>query len=92
MKKMNKAPQLKTEAEAFRFWSKHDSTQYVDWSQAKKAVFPELKPTSRLISIRFPVATLDRLKAIANRQEIPYQSLIKIFVNHEIELTMRSGR
>jgi len=85
MKKLKKIPPFKNEEEEARFWSTHDSTDYVDWSKAKRAIFPNLKPTSKLISIRLPLSVLDRLKALANREEIPYQSLIKIFVNRGLE-------
>ena len=85
MKKLKKAPKLKNEEEVFKFWSTHDSTDYVDWSKGKSALFPNLKPTSKLISIRFPISALDRIKALANMHEVPYQSLIKIFINKQIE-------
>lgn len=84
MKKFKKIPKFKNEDEEREFWDTHDSTDYIDWSKAVRGVFPNLKPTSKLISVRFPVATLNRLKALANKRDIPYQSLIKIFVNREI--------
>lgn len=87
MKKLKKAPKLESEDEIFRFWSVHDSTDYVDWSKAKRALFPNLKGSTQLISIRFPVSLLDRVKALANRLEIPYQSLIKIFVSRSLKRT-----
>ena len=90
MKKLKKIPQFKDEEEESKFWSTHDSTDYVDWSKAKRGLFPNLKPTSKLISIRFPVSVIDRLKTLANRMEIPYQSLIKIFVNKEIQKEFHS--
>jgi predicted DNA binding CopG/RHH family protein len=87
--KNKKAPRIRSEKAAFEFWSRHDSTDYVDWSKAKKGVFPNLRPTSKLISIRFPVATLERIKVLATRQDIPYQSLIKIFINRGIDRELR---
>lgn len=84
MKKLKKMPLLKTENDVFDFWSRHDSTDYVDWSKTKKAVFPNLKPTSRLISIRFPVSDLNRIKAFAQRYDIPYQTLIKKIVHRAV--------
>lgn len=89
MKKLKQAPKLSSEEEVFEFWSKHDSTNYVDWSKSKLAIFPNLKPTSKLISIRFPVSVLNRLKALANMREIPYQSLIKTFVNQGLQEELR---
>ena len=84
MKKFKKIPNFKSEQEEFDFWSKHDSTDYVDWSKAKKAVFPNLKLTTKLISIRFPVNDLDRIKALANRCDLPYQALIKNIVRQAL--------
>lgn len=89
MKKLKKIPYLKTEDEVFEFWSTHDSTDYVDWSKAKRAVFPNLKPTTKLISIRFPVPDLNRIKALANRYDVPYQTLIKNIVNRAVEKRLR---
>lgn len=88
MKKFKKFPRFKNEDEEREFWATHDSTEYVDWSKAQRALFPNLKPTSKLISLRLPVETLNRLKDIANKRDIPYQSLIKIFVNREIAREM----
>lgn len=85
MNKLKRAPALKSENEVLKFWDSHDSTDYVDWSKGKKALFPNLKPTSKPISIRFPVALLNRIKYLANMRDIPYQALIKIFVNREME-------
>ena len=85
MKRLKKLPKFRSEDAEREFWATHDSTEYLDWSKAKRGLFPNLRPTSKLISIRFPVAVIDRLKTLANRREIPYQSLIKIFINREIE-------
>jgi predicted DNA binding CopG/RHH family protein len=84
MKKRKKIPHFNNEAEELEFWSTHDSTDFVDWSKATSPLFPNLKPTSRLISIRFPVSVLERLQTLANRRDIPYQTLIKLFVNREL--------
>lgn len=89
MRKLKKAPKIKTDEEAHDFWSRHDSSDYVDWTQAQGALFPNLRPTSQSISIRFPVAILDRIKMMAAKQDIPYQSLIKIFINKAIRREMR---
>ena len=63
---LKKAPVLKSEDEVFKFWAKHDSTDYVDWSKGGRALFPNIRPTSKPISIRFPVSVLNRLKSLAN--------------------------
>jgi predicted DNA binding CopG/RHH family protein len=79
-----KVPRFKSEAEEFEFWSStgpgRDSTQYVDWSQARRARFPNLKPTLRTISVRLPVAMIEDLKILANKRDVPYQSLLKVFL------------
>jgi len=66
------------------FWSAADSTDYVDWSKASRASFPNLKPSLRTISLRMPEPLLDRLKSMANERDVPYQSLIKIILSERI--------
>jgi len=82
---MKKIPTFKTEAEEQAFWTTHDSTEYVDWSNAKRAVFPNLKPSTKTISLRLPQAMLEDLKLLANKRDVPYQSLLKIFLSERIE-------
>ncbi len=83
---MKKTPTFTTEAEEQAFWATHDSTEYVDWSNAKRAVFPNLKPSTKTISLRLPQAMLEELKLLANKRDVPYQSLLKIFLSERIEL------
>ncbi|AXC09405.1 hypothetical protein ACPOL_0018 [Acidisarcina polymorpha] len=78
-------PELKTEAEEFEFWSKADSTEYVDWSKAERVKLPKLKPTLRTISVRLPVSMVEDLKILANRRDVPYQSLLKVFLAERLE-------
>ena len=86
MKKNLKAiPKFKTEAEERRFWEVHDSAQYVDWSGAKPARFPNLKPSTQAISLRLPASLLDNIKIEANRRDVPYQSLIKVWLAEKTE-------
>ncbi len=80
-----KVPSFKTEAEERAFWEKHDSTDYVDWSKAKKSVLPNLKPSTTTISLRLPESLLDRIKVEANKRDMPYQSLIKAWLAQNIE-------
>ena len=87
-----KIPEFKSEAEEFEFWSKADSTQYLDWSQAKPAKFPKLKPTLRTVSVRLPVAMIEDLKVMANQRDVPYQSLMKMFLADRLELERRMRR
>ncbi len=63
----------------------HYSTDYVDWGKAKKAIFPNLKPSTKLISIRLPETLLNDIKLLANKKDVPYQSLIKIFLYEKIK-------
>lgn len=84
-KAKTKIPAFKSEAEERAFWEKHDSTDYVDWSKARKAIMPNLKPTTTTISLRLPEALLDRIKVEANKRDMPYQSLIKAWLAQDIE-------
>jgi predicted DNA binding CopG/RHH family protein len=78
-------PEFKTEAEERAFWESHDSSDYVDWDQAKPARLPNLKLSTKTISLRLPVALLDRIKVEANKRDVPYQSLIKAWLAEDVE-------
>ncbi len=81
MKKMLKPiPRFKTEAEEREFWETHDSTEYIDWSRAQRVRFPHLKPTTQAISLRLPLSLLEQIKVEANKRDVPYQSLIKVWL------------
>jgi predicted DNA binding CopG/RHH family protein len=80
MKKLKPVPHFKNETDERRFWETHDSTDYVDWSNAERVRFPNLKPSTRSISLRLPVSLLERIKVAANKQDVPYQSLIKTWL------------
>ena len=85
MSKQPKAvPKFVSEAEERAFWETHDSTEYVDWSKSQKAVLPNLKPTTKTISLRLPQHLLDSLKAAANARDVPYQSLIKVWLQEKL--------
>ena len=85
VKSKSKVPTFKTEAEERAFWEQHDSTDYVDWNKANKAVLPKLKPSTTTISLRLPEALLDRIKVEANKRDMPYQSLIKVWLAQDID-------
>lgn len=85
MKKFKQIPKFKNEDEEREFWATHDSTEYVDWSKARRVVFPNLKPSTRTITIRVPESLLYALKTIANKMDVPYQSLIKVFLNEKVK-------
>jgi predicted DNA binding CopG/RHH family protein len=82
---MKSIPKFKTEAEERKFWATADSADYVDWSKAKKAVLPNLKPSLKTISLRLPEIMLQELKLLANKRDVPYQSLIKIFLSERLQ-------
>jgi predicted DNA binding CopG/RHH family protein len=85
-----KIPKFKTEDEEREFWDKNDSTEYVDWSSAKRrVVLSNLKPSVKTISLRLPEAMLEELKLIANKRDVPYQSLVKIFLAERIDEEIR---
>ena len=73
-------PEFRSEAEERAFWETHDTTDHVDWSQARPGVFPNLKPSTETISLRLPASLLAELKTLANKRDVPYQSLLKVFL------------
>jgi len=83
-------PRFETEDQEREFWSSHDSTEYVDWSTAKPVTFRHLKPSTKTISIRLPESLLEDLKLLANKRDVPYQSLLKIFLAERIAQEVRS--
>ena len=80
-----KIPHFKNEDEEREFWAAHDSVKYIDWNKASVAVFPELKPSTKTISLRVPVQLLNSLKMLANEKDVPYQSLIKILLSEKVK-------
>ncbi|MCL4257359.1 MAG: BrnA antitoxin family protein [Anaerolineales bacterium] len=90
---MSKAiPKFKNEDEERQFWSEQDSTEYLDWKKAERALFPKLKPSTKSISLRLPETLLDTLRQLANERDVPYQSLIKIYLQERIEQDLKSRR
>ncbi len=85
LNKTKKIPDFKTEAEERAFWEGHDSSDYVDWFRAQSTSFPNLKPSTKTISLRLPEALLNRIKIEANKRDMPYQSLIKIWLANDVE-------
>jgi predicted DNA binding CopG/RHH family protein len=87
-----KIPAYKTEEAERHFWAKEDSAEYLDWSKAKRTVFPHLKPSLKTISLRLPSSMIEELKLLANKKDVPYQSLMKLFLSERItrELSMAS--
>ena len=86
-----RVPTFKNEDEEREFWVTHDSTEFVDWSKAKRAIFPNLKPSTKTISLRLPESIIAALKLLANKRDVPYQSLLKVFLAEKVEEELRHG-
>ena len=86
---MKKIPKIRGEKSG-RADAVHDSTDRVDWSKAKKAVFPNLRPTLKSISLRLPESMIDELRVLANKRDVPYQSLLKMFLSERIAEELRA--
>lgn len=85
MSTKKKIPVFKNEKEERAFWAKENAAEYVDWSKAEKIRFSNLKPSTKTISLRLPEFILDELKVLAHKRDIPYQSLIKMFLKDRID-------
>ena len=83
--KKKKIPKFENEDKEREFWASHDSTDYIDWSTTKEVVMPNLKPTLKTISIRLPEIMIEELKLIANKRDVPYQSLMKMFLAEKVK-------
>jgi predicted DNA binding CopG/RHH family protein len=83
-------PKFKSEDEEREFWASHDATEYVDFAKAEEAVFPNLRPTTRTISVRLPESLIEKLKMIAHKRDVPYQSLLKMLLAEKVEETLHS--
>jgi predicted DNA binding CopG/RHH family protein len=86
---LKEIPTFQTEEEEREFWASQDSTEYIDWDKAEAVILPKLKPSTRTISLRLPELMLNELRLIANKRDIPYQSLIKIFLKERIDQELK---
>ncbi|MHB8808730.1 MAG: BrnA antitoxin family protein [Desulfobulbaceae bacterium] len=77
-------PAFKNEEEEREFWATHDSTDFIDWQKAERVTFSNLKPSTKKISLRLPASMVEELKLLANKRDVPYQSLLKIFLAERI--------
>jgi predicted DNA binding CopG/RHH family protein len=84
-KKPKSVPTFRSEAEERKYWESHDSSGHVDWKLAERTRFPNLKPSTTSISLRLPVSLLEQIKVAANRQDAPYQSLIKMWLSEKVD-------
>lgn len=85
MSKQKTIPEFKSEAAERAFWESHDSSDYVDWNEARQTLLPNLKPSTKTISLRLPEGLLERIKIEANKRDMPYQSLIKAWLAGDVE-------
>lgn len=85
MAQKKEVPKFKTEDQERAFWAQNDSTEFVDWSKGKETVFPALKPSTKTISLRLPESMLNDLKLLANKRDIPYQSLLKMILVEKLD-------
>ena len=89
---LKRIPVFKTEDEEREFWATHDSTEYIDWSKARVVRFPNLRPSSTAISVRLPDTLLTELKLLANERDVPYQSLLKVYLADRVGAERRRAR
>ena len=91
-KKLKAVPKFRSHEEAGDFWMSHDTTEYLDWSKAQKVRFPRLRPSTATISLRLPQAMLEELRVLANERDVPYQSLLKVYLAERIAQERRHAR
>ena len=84
-RKRNRCLSFQSEDEEREFWADHDSTEFIDWQSAERSKFANLKPTLRTISLRLPVSIIEDLKVLANRRDVPYRSLLKVFLAERLK-------
>ena len=89
-KRLQHIPTFEDEEQEREFWAAHDATDFIDWSKAQRLTLGQLKPTTRAISIRLPESLLEDLKLLANKRDVPYQSLLKIFLAERVAQEWRS--
>lgn len=90
--KLEKIPRFRNEEAERAFWATHDAADYYDLSRARRVVFPKLEPSTETISLRLPAGLLADLKVLANRMDVPYQSLLKVYLAERVDLELRAGR
>ena len=88
-KNLKKVRKFKNEDEERNFWAEADSAEYIDWQKAEIVVLPKLKPSTKTISLRLPESMLDEIRTIANKNDVPYQSFIKIILKEKIDAELK---
>ena len=91
MPKLKKIPEFESEEQEREFWSEHDSSEHVDWSRAERATLANLKPSTKTISVRLPESLLEEIKLLANKRDVPYQSLLKLYLAERVKKELRSA-
>jgi predicted DNA binding CopG/RHH family protein len=89
MSDLKKIPEFKSPEEEAKFWDEHDSADYIDWSKAKQTVLPNLKSSTESISLRLPSSLLARIKELANEKDVPYQSLMKVYLSDQVKRDLK---
>ena len=92
MKKLKEIPKFENEEQEREFWAKENSTEFVDWENAESVVLPNLKPTTTTISLRMSESMLNKIRLVANKRDVPYQSLIKIFLKERLDEELKLSK
>lgn len=92
MKKLKPIPKFKNEEEEAKFWDTHDTTEYFDTSKPLRLIFPNLHPSTKSVTIRLPVSLVANLKILANKKDVPYQSLLKVYLSEKVREEMHFPR
>jgi len=87
--KKKEIPKFASEDQERDFWASHDSAEYIDWNSGERLILPNLKPSLKTISLRIPENLLDELKLLANKKDVPYQSLLKMFLAERVQKELR---
>jgi predicted DNA binding CopG/RHH family protein len=90
-RKLLPIPKFASEDEERRFWETHDSTDYFDYSRSRRVRFPNLRPSTTSISLRLPAGMLEEIKIEANRRDVPYQSMLKIWISERLARARESA-
>ncbi len=91
-KEFKKLPKFKNEDQERDFWATADSSEYFDWSKAEEVIFPNLKPSTESISLRLPQYLLARIKELANKRDVPYQSFMKMLLAEKVEQMVKGTK
>ena len=91
MKKYKNIPDFKSEEEEREFWSKNDTTEFLNWEKAERVIFPNLKPSTKTISLRLPEYIIDEFKLLAHKMDVPYQSLMKTFLKERLNQELKEN-